>query len=208
MESISTGFHGNEAPKLLWTTFCDTTAGSLSTLELEDVMIDDSCCLVDDSTHTGASDELTCYLSTVIPRWTGHVDKLDKRGDKGSPLLLFVSSAATRVVELNRSAAEFKGKCKTVKLFAKHIKMSAQEQFLESHVVHFGIRTPSRILKLLRNDSLKTSRLKYVILDWTWRDQKLRRMVDISEVRDELISLLKDFIFPLAKASKLKIGLF
>jgi len=40
MESISTGFHGNEAPKLLWTTFCDTTAGSLSTLELEDVMID------------------------------------------------------------------------------------------------------------------------------------------------------------------------
>lgn len=29
--------------------------------------------------------------------------------------------------------------------------MSAQEQFLESHVVHFGIGTPSRILKLLQN---------------------------------------------------------
>ena len=29
--------------------------------------------------------------------------------------------------------------------------MSAQEQFLESHVVHFGIGTPSRIVKLLRN---------------------------------------------------------
>ena len=29
--------------------------------------------------------------------------------------------------------------------------MSEQEQFLESHVVHFGIGTPSRILKLLQN---------------------------------------------------------
>ncbi|XP_020622756.1 protein CMSS1-like isoform X2 [Orbicella faveolata] len=177
-------------------------------LKNNDKHLDDSCCLVDDSTHTGASDELLPYLSTVIPHWTGHVDKLDKRGDKGSPLLLFISSAATRVVELNRSAAEFKGKCKTVKLFAKHMKMSVQEQFLESHVVHFGIGTPSRILKLLQNDSLKMSRLKYVILDWTWRDQKLRRMVDIPEVREELISLLKDYIFPLAKVSKLKIGLF
>lgn len=43
----------------------------------------------------------------VIPHWTGHVDKLDKRGDKGSPLLLFISSAATRVVELNRSVINF-----------------------------------------------------------------------------------------------------
>ena len=38
----------------------------------------------------------------VIPHWTGHVEKLDKRGDKGSPLLLVISSAATRAVELNR----------------------------------------------------------------------------------------------------------
>ena len=35
---------------------------------------------------------------------------------------------------------------------------------------------------VLLTDSLKTSRLKYVILDWTWRDQKLRRMIDIPEV--------------------------
>ena len=40
IESITTEFQGTEAPKLLWTSFCDCTAGSLSTLELEDVMID------------------------------------------------------------------------------------------------------------------------------------------------------------------------
>ncbi|XP_022783266.1 protein CMSS1-like isoform X2 [Stylophora pistillata] len=208
IESITTKLHGPDAPNILWSSFCDCTAGSLSTLELEDVSIDDSCCLVDDSIHSGCLDELLSYLKNIIPQWTRDVDKLNKKGDRGSPLLLFVSSAATRVVELNRAATDFKGKCKTVKLFAKHMKISEQEQFLESQVVHLGIGTPSRILKLIQNDSLKTKRLKYVILDWTWRDQKLRRMVDIPEVRGELISLLKDFIFPLAKASKLKIGLF
>ena len=38
----------------------------------------------------------------VVPQWTRDVDKLNNKGDHGSPLLLFVSSAATRVVELNR----------------------------------------------------------------------------------------------------------
>ena len=34
--------------------------------------------------------------------------------------------------------------------------MSEQESFLDSHVVHFGIGTPSRILKLLQNGNHKT----------------------------------------------------
>lgn len=38
----------------------------------------------------------------VVPQWTRDVDKLNKKGNHSSPLLLFVSSAATRVVELNR----------------------------------------------------------------------------------------------------------
>ena len=39
--------------------------------------------------------------------------------------------------------------------------------------------------------SLKTLRLKYVILDWTWRDQKLRRMIDIPEVGRSIQKLVK-----------------
>lgn len=171
-------------------------------------MIDETCCLTDDTIHTGASEDISKYLIKVVPDWSQSVARLKKKSHRGSPILLLVSCAATRIVELNRSAVEFKGYCKTVKLFAKHIKVSEQELTLESQVVHFGIGTPSRILKLLQNGSLKTSRLKYVILDWTWRDQKLRRMIDIPEVRGELINLLKEYIFPLAKASKLKIGLF
>lgn len=32
-------------------------------------------------------------------------------------------------------------------------------------------------------DSLSLTGLKYVIFDWNWRDQKLRRLVDIPEVQ-------------------------
>lgn len=31
-------------------------------------------------------------------------------------------------------------------------------------------------------DGLSLKALKYVVLDWNWRDQKLRRMVDVPEV--------------------------
>ncbi|XP_068698080.1 protein CMSS1-like [Montipora foliosa] len=208
IESITTTLDGSKVTDVLWSTFCNCTSGSLSALELEDIMIDESCCLTDDTVHTGALEEFSAYLTQVIPKWSGRVTKLNKKGHRGCPLLLVVSSAATRIVELNRASVKFKGDCKTVKLFAKHIKISEQEHFLESYVVHFGLGTPSRILKLLQNGSLKTSRLKYVILDWTWRDKKLRSMIDIPEVQKELVILLKDYIFPLAKASKLKIGLF
>jgi len=208
IESITTTLDGSQVTDVLWSTFCDCTADTLSTIELEDLVIDETCCLTDDTIHTGASEDISKYLIKVVPDWSQSVARLKKKSHRGSPILLLVSCAATRIVELNRSAVEFKGYCKTVKLFAKHIKVSEQELTLESQVVHFGIGTPSRILKLLQNGSLKTSRLKYVILDWTWRDQKLRRMIDIPEVRGELINLLKEYIFPLAKASKLKIGLF
>lgn len=31
-------------------------------------------------------------------------------------------------------------------------------------------------------EGLNLKALRYVVLDWNWRDQKLRRMVDIPEV--------------------------
>lgn len=33
------------------------------------------------------------------------------------------------------------------------------------------------------SDGLSLNSLKYLILDWNWRDQKLRRMIDIPEVQ-------------------------
>ncbi|KAK3749566.1 hypothetical protein QZH41_019704, partial [Actinostola sp. cb2023] len=110
-----------------------------------------SCCLIEDTVHTGETSQLTSYLNKVIPYWDKQVEKLNKKKIKGSPLLLLVSSAATRAVDLNKSVEKFKGDAKVVKLFAKHFKFDEQVKFLASHSVHIGIGTPNRILKLLQN---------------------------------------------------------
>lgn len=55
-------------------------------------------------------------------------------------------------------------------------------------------------------DSLSLTALKYVILDWNWRDQKLRRLVDIPEVqRNNLLKQLP-FIHKLEESGYLMFG--
>ncbi|XP_031558885.1 protein CMSS1-like [Actinia tenebrosa] len=207
-EDITKELHGKSILNALWDTFSKSCSSKLTPLELDDLKIDDSCCLTEDSIHTGDVSELPSYLEKVIPYWKEQVEKMNKKKTTGSPLLLFVTSAATRAVELNKVLEKFKGDAKTVKLFAKHFKIEEQIKFLDSHVVHLGIGTPNRILKLLSNDSLKTSKTKYVIIDWTWRDQKLRSIADMPEVKEDLNHLLQKFVFPLAKSGKIKVGLF
>lgn len=79
-------------------------------------------------------------------------------------------------------------------------------KLLQKGVRHVGVGTPGRIsaliergtcgrefISLLRcprfshsnivsTEGLTLQALRYLVLDWNWRDQKLRRMVDIPEV--------------------------
>ncbi|EDO38728.1 predicted protein [Nematostella vectensis] len=208
IEDVSIKLEGSSASSVLWETFCSKCGSKLTDLELEDLKIDESCCLVEDSVHSGDANELSPYLGRVLPFWGKQVEKLDKKKIAGSPLLLVVTSAARRAVELNKSLDQFKSGCEVAKLFAKHFKIEEQAKFLNSKVVHMGIGTPNRILKLIKSDSLKTSQLKYVVFDWTWRDQKLRSLMDIPEVLDDMKSLLQEFLLPLAKSAKIQVGLF
>ena len=74
---------------------------------------------------------------------------------------------------------------------------------------HFAVGTPNRISALIQQDALNAEETQYVILDWNWRDMKLRRMVDVPEIRKDLFELLRKYIVPAARTSgKLKIGLF
>lgn len=50
-------------------------------------------------------------------------------------------------------------------------------------------------LSLCLSDGLNLNPLKFLVFDWNWRDQKLRRMMDIPEVMcNQLLSLI--FFFP------------
>ncbi|XP_068602758.1 protein CMSS1 [Brachionichthys hirsutus] len=173
----------------------------LSVIEQEELRLEDSCFLSsNDMTHT-----LSSYLKQVCPKWA----KVQKQHtEKSSVVLLLVCGSALRTIELIKQLTTFKGAAKVMKLFAKHIKMEEQVKLLQKGVAHIGVGTPGRISALVEKEGLNLRPLKYVVLDWNWRDQKLRRMVDIPEVKLDLMKLLQSGILKGCKEDKVKLGLF
>jgi len=50
---------------------------------------------------------------------------------------------------------------------------------------------------------------KLLVLDWNWRDIKLKRMVDQREIREPLAEIFFKYLIPtMKKHGKPKIGLF
>lgn len=175
--------------------------GMLSVVEMEEMALSDANFLPSsDATHTVSS-----YLKEVCPKWAklwrGHTDT--KR-----PLAIVVCSSALRALDVMRQAAAFKGDCRVAKLFSKHIKVEEQIASLAKLPVHLAAGTPGRIKKILDLDGMTLDSLKYLVLDWNWRDQKLRRLIDIPEVKTDVLELLQKFIIPTARRSSAKIGLF
>uniref|UniRef100_A0A8B9YZ94 Cms1 ribosomal small subunit homolog n=1 Tax=Buteo japonicus TaxID=224669 RepID=A0A8B9YZ94_9AVES len=146
-----------------------------SVIEIEELKLSDSCFLpANDLTHSFSS-----YLKEICPKWA----KLRKNHkEKKSVVMLVICSSALRSLELIKSMTAFKGDCRVLKLFAKHIKIKEQMSMLEKGVFHIGVGTPGRVKALVEQDGLCLNATKYMVLDWNWRDQKLRRMMDIPEV--------------------------
>uniref|UniRef100_A0A3B5B5R3 Cms1 ribosomal small subunit homolog n=1 Tax=Stegastes partitus TaxID=144197 RepID=A0A3B5B5R3_9TELE len=172
-----------------------------SVIEQEELKLQNSCFLSsNDLTHS-----LSSYLKQVCPKWA----KIQKQHTaKSSVVLLIVCSSALRTIELIKQLTTFKGEAKALKLFAKHIKVEEQVKLLQKGVTHIGVGTPGRISALIEKDGLNLQALKYLILDWNWRDQKLRRMVDIPEIKVDFMKLLENGILAGCKEDRVKIGLF
>ncbi|XP_077150252.1 protein CMSS1 isoform X2 [Ranitomeya variabilis] len=172
-----------------------------SVIEMEEFKLSDhSFAKENDLTHT-----LSSYLREICPKWS----KLSKNHkEKKSVLLLVVCSSALRTLELIKLTNAFKGDTKIMKLFAKHLKIKDQIKWLESNVIHLGVGTPERIKALIEQDGLSLQSLKYLVLDWNWRDKKQRRMVDIPEVKKSMVELLESGLIAACRDGSVKIGLF
>ncbi|XP_016055203.1 PREDICTED: protein CMSS1 isoform X4 [Miniopterus natalensis] len=179
----------------------DYYSSSRSVIELEELKLPDSCFLkANDLTHS-----LSSYLKEICPKWV----KLRKNHtEKKSVLMLVICSSAVRALELIRSMTVFRGDSKVIKLFAKHIKVQEQVKLLEKRAVHLGVGTPGRIKELVKQGGLNLNPLKFLVFDWNWRDQKLRRMMDIPEIKKEVFELLEMGVLSLCKSESLKLGLF
>ncbi|KAM8976171.1 protein CMSS1 isoform 2-T2 [Pelodytes ibericus] len=188
-------------PEDLQSLLLEHFGNTRSVIELEELKLPDSgYAKANDLSHT-----LSSYLNLICPKWS----KLSKKHkEKKSLLLLVVCSSAHRALELIKLINAFKGDAKIMKLFAKHIKIQDQIKWLGKNIIHLGVGTPGRIKALIEQDGLSLESLKYLVLDWNWRDQKLRRMMDIPEVKKETLELLEGGILSASKEGSLKLGLF
>ncbi|XP_065057322.1 protein CMSS1-like isoform X3 [Rhopilema esculentum] len=191
----------------LWKYFLRETKGRLSEIELEELATDESQYLAFEKLPV-TLDQLSASLKKAIPNWEKNLSSV-KESDKGCPLLLIITGSAIRCVDLLREIKPFRtSQCKTAKLFAKHFKLEEQQHYLTKAVVHICAGTPNRILKLASNGYLKFKKLKYVLIDWSFKDAKQRQMVDIKEVKSDFNQLLQLEILPRINKRKVQFTLF
>jgi len=85
--------------------------------------------------------------------------------------------------------------------FAKHKKLQEQIDFIKNSKtpIHLVYATPQRLAQLVEADALKLNLLKYVCIDYTARDCKLKRFVDIPDLKEEFLKFINKFLFKLNK---------
>lgn len=195
----------------MWKFFETEFKKTLTDIEIQDIKPDADDWFLKESESIPRDDitQLSRYLTNVVPNWGHSCSVLTKKERKGCPLMLILTSSAVRAVDLLRHTSSFKGEdCKTAKLFAKHFKVEDQGKLLREKVTHLAVGTPHRILTLIEEKHLHVSKLKYVVVDWTWCDVKMRRISNMPMVKDSFVQLFQKYLYPKCKKGTLSVGLF
>ncbi|EGN95999.1 hypothetical protein SERLA73DRAFT_185479 [Serpula lacrymans var. lacrymans S7.3] len=166
------------------------TYPSMSDIELGDLRIPETSIADTTSwTESRSLDQLVDFITGVLP--TLHKRLSQRSKSNGAPTLLFVASAALRVIDVERILKDKRLRGSkggdVAKLFARHYKIEDHVRYLKRSQVGAAVGTPGRIGKLLsETDALSISALTHIILDATFKDAKKRSILDVPEGRDEL----------------------
>ncbi|RXK35007.1 hypothetical protein M231_07737 [Tremella mesenterica] len=104
----------------------------------------------------------------------------------GSPNIIILCLSGLRCVDVVRAVKPYRGNGEVAKLFAKHMKFSAQEEYLKKTKVSVAVGTPARVGKLIESGALRLSEGSVILLDLGHEDSKKRTLITLPEVRDEL----------------------
>lgn len=125
-----------------------TALSKLSTIELDEQTLPESQFVNNDNfkqtEHT--LDTLPNYVKFGVMR---HSKLIKAPEAKATPMVLVLTHAAVRAADLARALRPLQSEShKIAKLFAKHLKVEEQVDFLNRQPIHIGVGTPNRV-KLL-----------------------------------------------------------
>ncbi|KAG9288521.1 hypothetical protein G9A89_015727 [Geosiphon pyriformis] len=155
----------------------------------EDIFIDTSQFL-----KLRSLDNMTAFIKRYIPNhW--NLLKPPLFGQQGAPLLLILTLSrerATNIIRVIKTEGSIAIKNETIlKLFSKKLKLQGLERFLRNNSFNIAVGTLNRTLKLLReSDSLRLFRLKHILIETSWRDEKKRTIFHVPEYTEDLVQLL------------------
>lgn len=139
------------------------------------------------------------------------VNKKSQQQGKHAPFAFVLCSSAMRCIELQRLFDANNKYLKEKKLnwfhaFAKHKKLNEQIEYLNKkqskQTIDLVYATPQRLTQLIEAKCFDLSQLKYVLVDYTHRDCKLKRFVDMNEIKSEFFVLLFKHLIYLNKQSE------
>ncbi|KAL0020487.1 hypothetical protein WJX77_009650 [Trebouxia sp. C0004] len=120
-------------------------------------------------------------VQAAVPDWQQAFCSTSGRSN-GLPSCLLISPAALGAIAMIKSFPAFNKTCRIAKLFAKHIKVAEQQQYLQQHPLCVAAGTPNRLCKLADTEALQLSQLQLIVLD-VQQDAKQRTILDMPETK-------------------------
>ncbi|OAX80813.1 hypothetical protein ACJ72_04844 [Emergomyces africanus] len=164
----------------------------LTTVELDDIYIPEHAFLDTTSWKSPRKLENLPSFLKVYSRNKGSPDSLSTAPEEnGSPHTIVITLAGLRAADITRSLRQFQNKdCAVAKLFAKHIKLAEAKEFVKKTRVGIGIGTPVRLNDLADSGELSLARLKRIVIDGSYVDQKKRGIFDMKDLHLPLLRFL------------------
>jgi protein CMS1 len=139
-----------------------------------------------DRVHTSAN--LPAFLEQFTENGKAALSTCE---EKAAPHTLVVTSSGIRTASLNRTLRAFNTEeSKVAKLIAKHMKIGDNAAYMQRTKVGIAIGTPARLKDLIDQDAFRTSGIRRIVVDGSYRDEKKRTIFEMAELFRPLIGLL------------------
>ena len=92
-------------------------------------------------------------------------------------------------------------------MFAKHMKVQEQVQWLKAHVVRSIVGTPNRLLQLVERNALRLDSCRCLILD-CWLNDKQQNLLGVKEVWQDTAKFIVDHCMTRITSGQMKLALF
>jgi len=148
------------------------------------------------------------FIRAFIPDAQKMFTSKDSNIPKGAPISLIITVSAERGEQIHSGLIPWHVIVNIPKLWASKIKIKEQIQTLKTIQPNLAIGTPNRVEKLISEGALNTSRIKYLIIDASFRlKEKNLSVIDQFDTQLDLFKIIKHFHSSILEG-KVKLVLF